>query len=104
MAKRKIIAFAAGVGTSIFSPIDWFLYVFGTAIGVSLLIGVLCSAAAKEPRPMPFGLQSLSFLILGTTRPTAIVPSDAFLQAFFMSAAYVFGLGAGMLLLGIWGS
>jgi hypothetical protein len=80
-------------------PAAWFLPVFLLGIGTTLLLGVVTACLSQEPRLPTTGLEVVSFLSIGTTTPSAKVPPGLPLSLFQLAAAFVVGMGAGVLLL-----
>ncbi|WP_061941007.1 hypothetical protein [Collimonas pratensis] len=80
-------SFAMGAFSAWAIPSDWFLHVFLFFIGVTLLFGILGTTGADEPNKLHPVTKAISFLLIGTSRPNAIIKERRELRLFFLSAA-----------------
>jgi hypothetical protein len=87
----------AGVFVNKLLPVDWLVYAFTGAIGVTLLTGILASIGSEEREPVSRPLKVLSYLAVGTSEPNAVVPRSVTLNVFLLCAIFVAGMTAGIL-------
>jgi len=80
-------------------PASWFLPAFLTLIGVTLLLGIVNAVNAKEQNALHPGMQVLSFLLLNTSRPNAVIEPSSVFVWFLRSAAGTLGMGTAIVLL-----
>ncbi|WP_143036451.1 hypothetical protein [Collimonas sp. OK242] len=80
-------------------PSAWFLHVFLALIGVTFLFGIFCTTVADEPSKLHPVTKAISFLLISTSRPNAIIKERWELRLFLLSAAWVLGMGVGIILL-----
>jgi hypothetical protein len=92
-------SFAMGAFSAWALPSAWFLHVFLVFIGVTLLFGILCTTGADESNKLHPVTKAISFLLISTSRPNAIIKERWDLRLFFLSAAWVLGIGVGIILL-----
>jgi len=87
----------AGVSVNKLLPLDWLVYAFTGAIGVTVLMGILASIGSEEREPVSKPIKVLSYFFVGTSKPNAVVPRSATLNFFLLSATIVAGMTAGIL-------
>ncbi|WP_211442003.1 hypothetical protein [Collimonas humicola] len=92
-------SFALGAFSAWALPSGWFLHVFLVFIGVTLLFGILCTIGVDEPNKLHPVTKAISFLLISTSRPNAIIKERWDLWLFLLSAAWVLGMGVGIILM-----
>lgn len=92
-------SFAMGAFSAWVLPSAWFLHVFLVLIGVTLLFGMLCATGVDEPNKLHPVTKTISFLLISTSRPNAIIKERWKLRLFLLLAAWVLGMGVGIIFL-----
>lgn len=92
-------SFAMGAFSAWALPSAWFLHAFLILIGITLLLGIFCTTGADESNKLHPVIKSISFLLISTSRPNAIIKERWDLRLFLLSAAWVLGMGVGIILL-----
>lgn len=90
-------AAVAGLIVNKLLPVDWLIYAFTGSIGITVLMGILASIGSEESKPVSKPLKVLSYLVVGTSSPTAIVPISLSLKLFLLSATFVAAMTAEIL-------
>jgi uncharacterized membrane protein YfcA len=71
-----------------FVPSDWFYNVFGCAVGLGIALALLTNLGAKDVNPLETPEKVASYLLLGTSRPNAIIKESLLLRSFLVVACF----------------
>jgi ABC-type uncharacterized transport system permease subunit len=100
MQRNRLPALASalciGVATAWAFPSEWFVGLFLSGIAATLLLFILAAVGAGQLPPFRFDPETITYFLLGTSQPTAIVRTSLALVAFQVLAAYVAGMALGM--------
>lgn len=103
MKNNRVLQIFGSFTLSAFSawalPSAWFLHVFLVFIGVTLLFGILCTTGVGEPKKLHPVTKAISLLLISTSRPNAVIKERWDLRLFLLSAAWVLGMGVGIIFL-----
>lgn len=89
-------ALLAGLVGFWLTPLDWLEKEFIGSVAVTLLFGVVANIDTKDVKPVSKPISIISYVLLGTSRPTAEVKHGLTLKLFLLSALYTVGLVTGL--------
>lgn len=91
-----LVAAALGFVTPRLVPHAWLADILGAALFLALVWAGLASGSARGGKDWGRGVRALSWLLVGTSRPTAEVTDNLALRLFWMTLVYLasFGIGA----------
>ena len=90
------LAAAIGFATPQVVPHDWLGYILGASLLLAIVSAGLAAASARGGDESSRGLRAMSWLIAGTSRPTAEVVDNQALRLFWMTLVFLgsFTVGA----------
>ena len=87
---------AAGFATPRVVPQDWLSYILGASLFLLIVWAAIAAGSARGGDQSSRGLRAISWLVAGTSRPTAEVVDNQALRLFWMTLVYLgsFAVGA----------
>jgi hypothetical protein len=96
---RRLVGFvlpaAAGFATPRVVPQDWLSYILGASLFLVLVWAALAAGSARGGDESSRGLRAISWLVAGTSRPTAKVVDIQALRLLWMTLVYLVSFSVG---------
>jgi len=90
-----VVSAGAGFATPSVVPQTWLSYILGTALFLVVVWAALAGGSAKGGDESSRGLRAISWLVAGTSRPTAEVVDNQALGLFWITLIYLVSFNVG---------
>ena len=96
-----VIAAVAGALTVRWIPTDWFLNFVVVSFGLGVFLAILLHAQAKDEKPLDLPAKVFSSVVLGTSKPKAVIQENAWTRFFVVVVCFDVSMLLAMLAAGI---